>query len=173
MKYEIKEADIQLEEDYQVDIPHILLDDKFIKQALLNIVKNAINAMPDGGKLLVTPRCRGDEVLLKIIDSGTGMSNEIMEKIFEPYFTTTEFGSGIGLTIVYKIIKEHRGDISVISQEGRGTTFTIAFPIPPGQQHLIGENPDIPDEGEVVDEDGGAITHQITDDITHKMRNHP
>jgi two-component system, sporulation sensor kinase E len=139
MKYEIEEAGVELSEDYQVDIPHILLDDKFIKQAILNIVKNAINAMPDGGKLTISTRYRGDEVLLRIIDTGTGMSDEVLNKIFEPYFTTKEFGSGIGLTIVYKIIKEHRGEISVISQEGKGTTFTLSFPIPPGQQNLIGE----------------------------------
>jgi two-component system, sporulation sensor kinase E len=139
MKYEIEEAGVELSEDYQVDIPHILLDDKFIKQAILNIVKNAINAMPDGGELTISTRYRGDEVLLRIIDTGTGMSDEVLNKIFEPYFTTKEFGSGIGLTIVYKIIKEHRGEISVISQEGKGTTFTLSFPIPPGQQNLIGE----------------------------------
>jgi two-component system, sporulation sensor kinase E len=139
MKYEIEEAEVRLVEDYQVDIPHILLDDKFIKQAILNIVKNALNAMPEGGELTVSTRCRGDEVLLRIIDSGTGMSEEVLDKIFEPYFTTKEFGSGIGLTIVYKIIKEHRGEISVISQEGKGTTFTLSFPIPPGQQNLLSD----------------------------------
>lgn len=139
MKYEIEEADVELVEDYQVDIPHILLDDKFIKQAILNIVKNALNALPEGGNLTVSTRCRGDEVVLRIIDDGTGMSEELLNKIFEPYFTTNEFGSGIGLTIVYKIIKEHRGEISVISQEGKGTTFTISFPIPPGQQNLLSE----------------------------------
>ncbi|AHC14341.1 Chemotaxis regulator - transmits chemoreceptor signals to flagelllar motor components CheY [Salinispira pacifica] len=141
MKYEVEESGIQLKEDYQVDIPHILLDEKFIKQAILNIVKNAINAMSDGGNLTLSTRCRGDEVILRIIDTGVGMSEEVMEKIFEPYFTTKDFGSGIGLTIVYKIMKEHRGDISVISQEGRGTTFTLSFPVPPGQQNLIGETP--------------------------------
>lgn len=141
MKYEVEESGIQLKEDYQVDIPHILLDEKFIKQAILNIVKNAINAMSDGGNLTISTRCRGDEVILRIIDTGVGMSEEVMEKIFEPYFTTKDFGSGIGLTIVYKIMKEHRGDISVISQEGRGTTFTLSFPIPPGQQNLIGGSP--------------------------------
>ncbi len=139
MKYEISEGGVELVEDYQVDIPHILLDDKFIKQAILNIVKNALNAMPDGGTLTVTTRYRGDEVLLRIIDTGSGMSEEVLNKIFEPYFTTKEFGSGIGLTIVYKIVKEHRGEISVISQEGKGTTFTLSFPTPPGQQNLISD----------------------------------
>lgn len=140
MKYEVEEAGVLLHEDYQVDLPHILLDDKFMKQAILNIVKNAINAMENGGDLTLSTRCRGDEVLLRISDTGSGMSDEVLAKIFEPYFTTKDFGSGIGLTIVYKIIKEHRGEISVMSQEGKGTTFTLSFPVPPGQRHLIGHS---------------------------------
>ena len=137
LKYELKEAQIILEEDYQTNIPHILLDEKFIKQAILNIVKNAINAMPNGGSLKVQTRFQNDEIQLSISDSGVGMSDEVLEKIFEPYFTTREFGSGIGLTIVYKIIKEHRGDISVTSKEGEGSAFLLSFPVSPGQRNLL------------------------------------
>ena len=66
-----------------------------------------------------------------------------MGKIFEPYFTTKEFGSGLGLTLVYKIVKEHRGDIAVSSRVGEGTTFTLSFPVPQEEKRLI------PYEGEV------------------------
>ncbi len=66
------------------------------------------------------------------------MSEEVMNKIFEPYFTTRDNGSGIGLTLVYKIVREHHGDITVSSQEGSGTSFTISFPVPQREMHLIG-----------------------------------
>ena len=138
LQYELQEADIELVENYQRDIPHILLDEKFMKQALLNIVKNAINAMPDGGRITIMTCCQGDTVQLNISDTGIGMSAELMKKVFDPYFTTKEFGSGIGLTIVYKIIKEHRGDISVSSQEGKGSSFLFSFPTMLGQRNLIG-----------------------------------
>ena len=137
LKYELGEADITLREDYQRDIPHILLDEKFIKQAILNIVKNAINAMPKGGVLTVETCFQNEEVQLSISDTGLGMSEKLIAKVFEPYFTTKEFGSGIGLTIVYKIIKEHRGDISVTSQEGKGSSFLLSFPVTRDQRNLL------------------------------------
>jgi signal transduction histidine kinase len=68
------------------------------------------------------------------------MSEEVQEKIFEPYFTTKDTGSGIGLTMVYKIVKEHSGEINVISHEGKGTTVTLSFPIPQKEQHLLSWN---------------------------------
>jgi signal transduction histidine kinase len=66
------------------------------------------------------------------------MSEDVREKIFEPYFTTRDFGSGIGLTLVYKVVKEHMGEISVRSEEGEGTRFILTFPVPQREQHLLG-----------------------------------
>ena len=137
VQYELQEAGIELEADLEDDLPSLRLDEKYIKQALLNMVKNAISAMPDGGRLSVATRRKGDEVLLRVSDTGVGMSEEVMAKVFEPNFTTRDFGSGIGLTLVYKVVKEHMGDISVVSQEGRGATFSIVFPIPQREQHLL------------------------------------
>jgi PAS domain S-box-containing protein len=137
VRYELEEADVRIVEDFADELPLLRLDEKYIKQAVLNIVKNAISAMPDGGTLSVATRRHGDEVLLRISDTGEGMSEEVLNKIFEPYFTTRNFGSGIGLTLVYKIVKEHMGDISVVSQEGKGSSFAILFPIPQREQHLL------------------------------------
>ncbi len=134
---ELEQAGIQLERSFESDLPTLNLDEKHFKQALLNIVKNAIAAMPDGGTLRVASRLSGDLVLLRISDDGVGIPDDVLEKIFEPYFTTKDFGSGIGLTLVYKVIKEHMGDIAVISEEGKGTTFTITLPIPQKEQHLL------------------------------------
>ena len=137
VRYELEESDIELEADLQQDLPKVQLDDKYFKQALMNIVKNALAAMPSGGTLRVKTRCRGDSVELIVEDTGEGMSEDVREKIFEPYFTTRDFGSGIGLTLVYKVVKEHMGEISVRSEEGEGTRFILTFPVPQREQHLL------------------------------------
>ena len=82
-------------------------------------------------------RRTGDDVLVRISDTGTGIPDEIMDKIFEPYFTTKPFGTGLGLTIVFKIVKEHYGDISVSSRAGEGTTVSLALPLPQKEKILI------------------------------------
>ena len=137
VRFELEEANIEIQEDLAEDLPTLEIDEKYLKQALLNIVKNAISAMPDGGTLTASSRQQGDVVVLKIADTGVGMSDEVLNKIFEPYFTTKDFGSGIGLTMVYKVAKEHMGDISVASQEGKGSSFSISFPVPQREQHLL------------------------------------
>ncbi|MFP4372934.1 MAG: two-component system sensor histidine kinase NtrB [Spirochaetaceae bacterium] len=137
VRYELEENDIELEADLQEDLPKVQLDDKYFKQAVMNIVKNALAAMPGGGTLRVKTRCRGESVELIVEDTGEGMSDEVREKIFEPYFTTRDFGSGIGLTLVYKVVKEHMGEISVRSEEGEGTRFILTFPVPQREQHLL------------------------------------
>ncbi len=137
VRFELEEAGVAIAADLSEDLPLLRLDEKYVKQAVLNIVKNAISAMPDGGTLTITTRQQGDEVLLRISDTGEGMGEDVLNKIFEPYFTTRDFGSGIGLTLVYKIVREHMGDISVVSQEGKGTSFTILLPIPQREQHLL------------------------------------
>ena len=137
VRYELEEHDIALEADLQEDIPNVELDDKYFKQAVMNIVKNSLAAMPDGGVLSVKTRCRGESVELVVADTGEGMSEEVREKIFEPYFTTKDFGSGIGLTLVYKVMKEHMGEINVKSEEGKGSTFILSFPVPQREQHLL------------------------------------
>lgn len=137
VQYEMEEAGIEVIRDLDSDLPELKLDARYFKQALLNILKNAIHAMPEGGVLRISTQTRGDEALLRVSDNGVGMSEELVGKIFEPYFTTRDFGSGIGLTLVYKVVKEHLGDISVISREGLGSTFTITLPVPQREQHLI------------------------------------
>ncbi len=136
-QYEIEEAGIELVLELEESLPALQLDERYFKQALLNIVKNAIPAMPDGGQLIIRTLRRGDEVEVQVKDTGVGMDEETMQKVFEPYFTTKESGSGIGLTLVYKIIKEHLGEVSVSSREGVGTTFTITLPVPQRETRLL------------------------------------
>jgi two-component system, sporulation sensor kinase E len=119
------------------DLPPVLLDDRLMKQALLNLAKNALAAMPGGGSLVLAARRREDEVDISVEDDGTGIAEEDLPKIFEPYFTTKENGTGLGLTITFKIVKEHRGEISVKSRLGQGSTFTITLPVPQKERRLI------------------------------------
>ncbi|HMS85673.1 MAG TPA: ATP-binding protein, partial [Nitrospira sp.] len=99
-------------------------------QVMINLVMNAVHAMPDGGTLHVGLAAEPQMVKLTIADTGHGIPREVIKKIFEPFFTTKEFGqgTGLGLTVVKGIIDEHQGSIAVESQEGKGTTFTIVLP---------------------------------------------
>ncbi|MDP2790622.1 MAG: ATP-binding protein [Rectinemataceae bacterium] len=112
------------------DLPRVLLDKRHIKQALLNLIQNAMAAMVDGGTLTIKTEYVSDEIRISIADTGTGIPEGLLTKIFEPYFTTKKSGTGLGLTITFKIIKEHSGDISLESKEGTGSIFTIHLPVP-------------------------------------------
>ncbi len=136
--FELEEADVELVSELGDELPTLEFDEKLMKQALLNIINNAVAAMPEGGSLTVATERKGEVVLVHVKDSGSGISDENMAKIFEPYFTTKDFGSGLGLTVVYKIVKEHGGEIAVKSKEGEGTTFTISLPIPVKELRLLG-----------------------------------
>lgn len=136
---EAEEKKIEIVSSLSPFIPNIELDSRLVKQALLNLIQNAFAAMDSGGKLTLTTKNDGDYVSLRISDTGCGIEEEKMAKIFEPYFTTKASGTGLGLTLVYKIMKEHHGDIHVTSQVGKGTTFLLDFPIPVSERKAIGE----------------------------------
>lgn len=127
---ELTQAGVRVDIRIPEDIPSLSLDRRYIKQALLNLIKNAVQAMPEGGVLTVWAQLRDGRLALSFSDTGVGIPEHLKEKIFEPYFTTKETGSGLGLTLVYKIVQEHGGEIEVQSKEGKGTTFTLLFPIP-------------------------------------------
>ena len=107
------------------DLPQVMADSDQIRQVLHNLIGNAVDAMSDGGKLSVTARHEADDVVIEVSDTGCGMSEETRERIFTPYFTTKETGTGLGMAITAQIIEEHNGEISVDSQEGVGTTVTV------------------------------------------------
>ncbi|MDR2209897.1 MAG: PAS domain-containing sensor histidine kinase [Spirochaetaceae bacterium] len=118
-------------------LPSFDFDERFMKQALLNLIQNAAAAMSTGGILTITTEQKDGDVLISVCDTGIGIPGENMSKIFEPYFTTKEEGTGLGLTLVFKIIREHRGEISVTSREGEGTCFTVTLPIPQRERRLL------------------------------------
>jgi PAS domain S-box-containing protein len=137
VRYELDAARIACVMDLCEKLPLIDFDERYMKQALLNLIKNAMAAMSDGGTLTITTAFNDMEIQISVKDTGTGISEENLPKIFEPYFTTKPTGTGLGLTLVFKIIREHRGDLSVKSREGEGSDFTITLPIPQRETRLI------------------------------------
>ena len=137
-------ARIEVKLDTDDRCPNIHADPDQLSQVLINLIMNAIHAMPDGGSLRIGIASADDTVKLTVTDSGHGIPADALKKVFEPFFTTKEFGkgTGLGLTVVKGILEEHGGSIAVESQEGKGTTFTILLPTGPtpggsanGQSH--------------------------------------
>ncbi|MEQ8787928.1 MAG: ATP-binding protein [Pirellulaceae bacterium] len=112
------------------DLPIILLEERTLEAALLNLVKNALESMPGGGQLVVRTRVTRTGVALDLIDTGCGMDEKTALHMFEPFYSTKEGGTGLGLPTARKTIEAHGGRIDVQSEVGRGTKFTLEFPTP-------------------------------------------
>jgi len=111
--------------------PKIEIDTQKMKRVFVNIIKNAIDAMPEGGELTIASKELNGNLEIAFTDTGTGIPKDIMEKIWTPLFTTKAKGMGLGLSICKRIVEAHGGSISVESIVGKGTTFTVTFPIKP------------------------------------------
>jgi two-component system sensor histidine kinase HydH len=129
MHLEIAKQKVEVDEQLAYDTPRILGDDKQLEQVLRNIVLNALQAMPKGGKLSVISEPLENGVRVRLGDSGVGMSPDTVSQIFVPFFTTRTKGTGLGLSIVHKIVDNHGGKITVESTLGEGTTFELFLPI--------------------------------------------
>lgn len=113
-----------------VPVPPVLGDPSELREALTNIIFNALDAMPEGGRIALGTRTEGDRVVCTISDTGVGMSEDVRQRIFDPFFTTKgERGTGLGLSVVYGIVARHKGEIDVESRLGHGSTFTIRLPV--------------------------------------------
>ncbi|HEU4343185.1 MAG TPA: PAS domain S-box protein [Candidatus Binatia bacterium] len=121
------ESRVQVEVDVPESLPAIIADKNKLKQALLNLCKNGVEAMADGGLLTIRGTKDDSQVVLEIRDTGSGIPNEI--DVFEPFVTTKEYGTGLGLPIVRQIISSHGGSIVHSSEPGKGTTFRLILPI--------------------------------------------
>ena len=125
-RYAESVEDIQIEESLALNLPSLSLDSEQITQALGNLINNAIEAMPDGGTLNVSTELVNEaKIRIQIQDTGIGMSPEILAQIFEPYYTTKDKGTGLGMAIVQRIVTDHDGEIFVESEAGIGTTVWI------------------------------------------------
>lgn len=119
---------VLIEKHLYSECEHVYCDQNQLKQVFINLIKNAIEAMPKGGVISITTKTESDGVTIIIEDNGEGIPEEILKKIGQPFVTTKEKGTGLGLMITYKIIENHQGTIEVKSEKEKGTIFTIKLP---------------------------------------------
>lgn len=125
---ELDRANIQLLEQYAQGLPSCTADTRLLKQAILNIILNAQQAMPDGGDIIMRTSSAGRHVAIEIIDTGHGIPENLRDKVFGPFFSTKKDGSGLGLVVTKRIVDQHGGEISFVSEPGKGTDFVIRVP---------------------------------------------
>ena len=120
---------IAIERDLEADLPHILADPDQLEQVFLNLVQNACEAIADHGTLTLSARRQGDDAVVRIADTGCGMTPDQLEHVFDPFFTTKAGGNGLGLVVASKIVEDHGGHILIGSEPGQGTHVHIRLPI--------------------------------------------
>jgi signal transduction histidine kinase len=131
---DIRASGVEVKRELTHDMPLLMVDRRRLLQALLNTIRNGAQAMPEGGVLAVATRVRrvdGDVLRLEIEirDSGMGIPPRALKQVFDPFFSTKIRGSGLGLAVTLRIIRDHGGDIDVYSEEGQGTTFVMCLPL--------------------------------------------
>jgi two-component system, NtrC family, sensor histidine kinase HydH len=129
LRVEAERAQVALDVHSAVGAPDVAIDPLQIEQVLLNVIINAIQATPPGGRVLVREQLDGHEVRVDVVDEGPGIAAEHMSHIFSPFFTTREKGTGLGLAIAQRIITSHDGRLEVVQTSTRGTRFRISLPI--------------------------------------------
>jgi two-component system NtrC family sensor kinase len=143
---QIKISNVKLHKLIKPHLPHIYVDASQIEQVLVNLLINAIQAMPVGGDLTINvgQDMKNSYLVIKVKDTGAGISKEDLPHVFDPFFTTKGTkGTGLGLSVSYGIIQQHRGDIAVESEEGQGTTFTLKIPIYQPKERETDAQPDL------------------------------
>ncbi|WP_297277958.1 ATP-binding protein [uncultured Brachyspira sp.] len=142
LKYEIEQNNINIDIKFDKDNLILKLDAKYIKQSLINIIQNAIDAMTDNSddkkkEIYIKLKTMDNYAVISIKDTGIGMKEETLNKIFEPYFTTKRHGTGLGLTNVVRIIEAHNGNVSIESEYGKGSEFIIKLPLQQENQKFL------------------------------------
>ena len=126
---QLQRAKVEVAQLLPIGIPEVFVDRDLLKQAVLNLVLNAVDAMPGGGQLQLTLSRRGEVAEITVGDTGKGIPPELRQKVFQLFFTTRPGGSGIGLASTFRIVQLHNGSINFTSEVGRGTTFRIELPL--------------------------------------------
>src|SRR6266700_3011635 len=125
---ELQDREIVVEQELRSDLPLLQLDRDQMKQAFYNVIKNSLEAMQRHGTLRIGTDLDDTHVFVRFVDTGSGMSAANLSRVFEPYFKTKPAGTGLGLLIVRRIVREHGGELSIESSEGKGLTLTIRLP---------------------------------------------
>lgn len=129
---------VEIEKHYAENLPELEADSGQLQQVMLNIFLNAIESMPEGGRIIVSTRMRDESsVEVRIVDTGKGISEDVMANIFQPFFTTKSKGTGLGLAICKRIIEEHGGTIEATAHSAGGTQFTMTLPLQPKRQDIL------------------------------------
>ncbi|MBR4629182.1 MAG: PAS domain S-box protein [Treponema sp.] len=141
-KPEFTAKDVVLESDFCRNAPRILIDPKLFREVIVNFAQNSLAAIQNrftgsGGRISIQTRISDEKFVLRFSDNGSGMDNEVCARVFEPYFTTKANGTGLGMAMSYKIIKEFSGDIEVSSALGEGTEFVVTLPVPQQDRRLL------------------------------------
>lgn len=131
MENKMRDKGIEYKKALDNRLPAVLFDPQQIKQVLINLVNNAVEAMAQGGKLVISSRREDGHIKVSVADSGPGIPPEVLKQVFNPFFTTKKKGTGLGLAVSRKIMEDHEGEIFVQSEKGKGTRITIALPIKP------------------------------------------
>ena len=137
LKHEVVNRNISIEIAMPEPVPKIKVDRNQIKQAFFNLIRNAFQAMPDGGALQIRLETSDHGLSIAFQDTGIGIKQEDFGRIFEPYHTNKPGGTGLGLMIVQRIVQEHGGEMAVASESGKGTTFTITLPVTDRRTRLL------------------------------------
>ncbi len=139
MRHEIENRSVEVKFLWGNNIPPVQADEGQLKQAFYNIIKNAIQSMPHGGTLNISCERNGEgETVIEFSDTGKGIAPEDMSRIFNAYFTTKASGNGLGLMIVERIIRQHGARLSIESVKGKGTRFTVVFPVMESRVRVLG-----------------------------------
>lgn len=141
LKYEIEKNDVAVHVHFEDNLPPVEMDVRYIKQAMINIIQNAIDALAECDEKDISITCFTQEanraIVTKIKDTGKGIPKKMLSKVFEPYYTTKRSGTGLGLTNVYRIVEAHHGHVTIQSEEEEGTEITLSLPITPYERKLL------------------------------------
>lgn len=160
---ELADRGIDLQLHLHTDLPLIRVDRDQIKQVFYNLIRNAAQAMGSNGSLTLLTDLNDLQVIVSFADTGQGISAEQLGKVFEPYFTTKKTGSGLGLLIVHRIIREHGGEVEFESEEGEGTTVTIYLPRFEKQMRFLPPPKDEESPARMRRDDDGVIDVEASD----------
>ncbi len=131
LQHHLQLSNIVLEKDFKLDLSGMVVvgNEKQLQEIFMNVVRNAADAMPSGGKITVSTSKEKKFLKIDVIDTGEGMPKEVMDRILEPFFTTKPKGTGLGLAVCHTIVQEHGGQLRYASEPGKGTTASILLPI--------------------------------------------